>query len=88
MWMGVLDPKDLERQLQEALKKCTLLREENERLKKLPILHFLHFLPQICFHRIPLKLIVLFLQDYLFLSQRVDRAFIHYIRSRMVRWGP
>ena len=33
--MGMLDPKDLERQLQEALKECASLREENERLRKL-----------------------------------------------------
>jgi len=35
MWMGMLDPKDLENQLREALKECASLREENERLKKL-----------------------------------------------------
>ena len=37
--MGMLDPKDLERQLQEALKECASLREENERLRKLLGLH-------------------------------------------------
>ena len=31
----MLDPKDLKDQLQEALKECASLREENERLKKL-----------------------------------------------------
>jgi len=31
----MIDPKDLENQLQKALKECALLREENERLKKL-----------------------------------------------------
>src|SRR4030042_6975464 len=35
MWTVMIDPKDLENQLQEALKKCASLREENERLKKL-----------------------------------------------------
>jgi regulator of replication initiation timing len=33
VWM--IDPKDLENQLQKALKECASLREENERLKKL-----------------------------------------------------
>ncbi len=33
--MGMLDPKDLERQLQQALKECASLREEDERLRKL-----------------------------------------------------
>ncbi len=37
--MGMLDSKDLEKQLQEALKECASLREENERLKKLLSLH-------------------------------------------------
>ncbi len=31
----MIDPRDLENQLQEALKECAFLREENERLKKL-----------------------------------------------------
>lgn len=31
----MIDPKDLENQLREALKECASLREENERLKKL-----------------------------------------------------
>ena len=31
----MIDPEDLENQLQEALKECASLREENERLKKL-----------------------------------------------------
>jgi len=31
----MIDPKDLEEQLQEALKESAYLREENERLKKL-----------------------------------------------------
>jgi hypothetical protein len=35
----MLDPKDLENQLQEALRECASLREENERLKKLLSLH-------------------------------------------------
>src|SRR5512139_112835 len=39
MCMGMIDPKDLERQLQEALKECASLREENERLRKLLGLH-------------------------------------------------
>jgi superfamily II DNA or RNA helicase len=31
----MIDPKDVEKQLQEALKQCASLREENERLRKL-----------------------------------------------------
>jgi len=31
----MIDPNDVEKQLQAALKQCALLREENERLKKL-----------------------------------------------------
>ncbi len=39
MWTVMIDPKDLENQLREALKECASLREENERLKKLLGLH-------------------------------------------------
>jgi cell shape-determining protein MreC len=35
----MIDPKDLENQLQKALRECASLREENERLKKLLGLH-------------------------------------------------
>jgi hypothetical protein len=35
----MINPKDLEKQLQEALKECASLREQNERLKKLLGLH-------------------------------------------------
>jgi len=35
----MIDPKDLENQLQKALRECVSLREENERLKKLLGLH-------------------------------------------------
>jgi len=35
----MINPKDLEDQLLEALKECASLREENERLKKLLGLH-------------------------------------------------
>jgi len=35
MLKGMTNPKDLEDRLQEALKECASLREENERLKKL-----------------------------------------------------
>lgn len=31
----MIDPEDLQNQLQKALRECALLREENERLKKL-----------------------------------------------------
>ncbi|MBU1206669.1 MAG: restriction endonuclease subunit R, partial [Proteobacteria bacterium] len=35
----MIDPEDLQNQLQKALRACALLREENERLKKLLGLH-------------------------------------------------
>src|SRR4030067_1971426 len=35
----MIDPEDLQNQLQKALKECASLREENERLKKLLGLH-------------------------------------------------